>query len=81
MNDLNDVEQQVRDIIAEQLQVGIQNIKKNSAIAELGGDSLKALQLLSIFETHFNISISDEDAVKINSFKNAVEVIKKNLKK
>ncbi|HHT9106612.1 MAG TPA: acyl carrier protein [Candidatus Wujingus californicus] len=81
MNDLDDVEQQVRDIIAEQLQVGIQNIKKNSTIAELGGDSLKALQLLSIFETHFNISISDEDAVKINSFKNAVEVIKKNLEK
>ncbi len=81
MEDFDDIEQQVRNIIVEQLQVDVRNVTKDSTIDGLGGDSLKALQILSLFETHFNISISDEDAIKINSFKSAVEVVKKNLKK
>lgn len=81
MEDFDDIEQQVRNIIAEQLQVDVRNVKKDSTIDGLGGDSLKALQILSLFETQFNISISDEEAIKINSFKSAVELVKKNLKK
>jgi acyl carrier protein len=81
MEEFNALEQQVREIIAKQIDIDISKVKKDSSIASLGGDSLVALQLLSVFENHFNISIPDEDAVNIDSFKSAVDVIGKLLSK
>jgi acyl carrier protein len=69
------IESQVRKLIAEELQIEESAIPPEATIADLGGDSLKSLMLVSAFETHFNISIADEDAIKIKSVKTAVEVI------
>ncbi len=79
MEDFDNIEQQVRSLIAEQLQIDEKEVRKDSSIAELGADSFIALNLLSAFETHFDISISDDDAVNIDSFKSAVNIIKKSL--
>jgi acyl carrier protein len=76
MEEFDDIERQIRKIIAEELQVDEGEIRKDSTIEELGGDSLKALMLISSFENHFNVSITDEDAVKIKSFGTAASIVK-----
>ena len=81
MEKFSDLEQQVREIIAEQIDIDVSAVKKDSSISQLGGDSLAALQLLTVFENRFNITIPDDDAVKIDSFKSAVDIIEKLLKK
>ena len=77
MEEFDDVERQIRTIIAEELQADENEIHKDSTIEELGGDSLKALMLISSLENHFNITITDEDAVKIRSFGAAAAVVRK----
>ena len=81
MEEFDDFEQKVREIIATQIDIDVSAVKKDSSIAELGGDSLVALQLLTVFENNFSISIPDEDAVEIDSFQSAVNIIKKQLNK
>jgi len=75
--DFDDVELQIRRIIAEELEVDEHQIRRESTIEELGGDSLRALMLVSALENHFNITITDEDAVKIKSFSAAAEIVRK----
>jgi len=77
MEEFDDIEQQIRKIIAETLQIDEEKIHKDSSISELGGDSLMALMLITSLETQFNITISDDDAIKINSFDSAAAVVKK----
>lgn len=77
MEEFDDVELQIRKIIAEELQADEGEIRKDSTIAELGGDSLKALMLITALENHFNITIADEDAMKIKSFSSAADVVRK----
>ena len=77
MEEFDDIEQQIRKIIAETLQIDEGLIHKDSTIGELGGDSLMALMLITSLETQFNITISDDDALKINSFDSAAAVVKK----
>jgi acyl carrier protein len=77
MEDFDDIERQIRTIIAEELQADEKEIRKDSTIAELGGDSLKALMLITSLENHFNITISDEDAMKIKSFSAAAAIVRK----
>mgnify|MGYP001370458522 CR=1 FL=1 len=77
MEEFDDVELQIRKIIAEELQADEGEIHKDSTIAELGGDSLKALMLITALENHFNIAIADEDAMTIKSFGAAADVVRK----
>ena len=73
------IEQKVKEIIKEVLQAKDEDIKKASTITDLGGDSLSALGILAALEKEFEIDIPDEEALKINSFMAAVEVVKKSM--
>ena len=76
---MQDIESRVKRIIAEELQVDESDITNKATIADLGGDSLKALALIAAFEAEFNISIPDEDVVTMNSIQSAVDIVKKHL--
>lgn len=76
MEGLDALETQIREIIADHFDIDISEVRTDSTIAEFGGDSLEMLQLLAIFENRFNISISVEDARKIESVKSWVEFIR-----
>jgi len=80
MEMFDEVEQQIRKIIAEELQIDEQDIRKDSSIAELGGDSLKSLMIISALENHYDITISDEEAAGIKTFKSAADVVRKLIK-
>lgn len=77
---MDDIALKVKRIIAEELQVDESDISDEASIADLGGDSLKALALVSAFEANFDISIPDEDVMSINTIESVIEIVKKNLK-
>ena len=74
---MDNVEQRVKKIVAEQLGVNEADIKNESSfVDDLGADSLDTVELVMEFEDEFEISIPDEDAEKIQTVGAAVEYIK-----
>ena len=75
------VEDKVKTIIVEQLQVDEGEVTPNASfVDDLGADSLDTVELVMAFEEAFDIEIPDEDAEKIRTVKDAVEYIEKNTK-
>ena len=73
---MDNIEQRVKDIVAEQLGVDKANVKNESAFeADLGADSLDTVELVMAFEEEFGIEIPDEEAEKIQSVGQAIEYI------
>jgi acyl carrier protein len=75
------VDDKVKQIIVEQLQVDDAEVTPNASFQEdLGADSLDVVELVMQFEEAFDIQIADEDAEKIKTVKDAVDYITKNSK-
>jgi len=75
------VEEKVKQIIVEQLQVDEAEVTPNASFQEdLGADSLDVGELVMQFEEAFDLEIPDEDAEKIKTVKDAIEYIEKNEK-
>ena len=75
------VEQKVKQIIVEQLGVDESQVDNSASFVEdLGADSLDIVELVMALEEEFNIEISDEDAEKMTTVKDAVEYIDKHSK-
>ncbi|HCP47004.1 MAG TPA: acyl carrier protein [Deltaproteobacteria bacterium] len=71
------IEERVRQIIAEQLQIGTDDLKlESSFIDDLGADSLDIVELVMAMEDSFQMDIPDEEAEKIQTVKNAIDYIK-----
>jgi acyl carrier protein len=78
---MENIEQRVKKIIAEQLGVNEAEIKNGSSfVDDLGADSLDTVELVMAFEEEFGIEIPDEDAEKITRVKEAVEYIESHAK-
>ena len=74
------IEEKVRKIIVEQLDISEEDILPESSFKDdLGADSLELLDLVMKMEEEFDIQISDEDAEEIVSVQDAIERIEKNL--
>lgn len=70
------VEDKVKEIIVEQLGVDTEEVTQEASfINDLGADSLDTVELIMAFEEAFNIEISDEEAEKISTVKDAVNYI------
>ena len=70
------VEQKVKNIIAEQLGVGEDEIKLTSSfIEDLGADSLDIVELVMAMEEEFEVEIPDEEAENIKTVQDAVNYI------
>ncbi|MFB0520798.1 MAG: acyl carrier protein [Desulfatiglandales bacterium] len=73
------VEEKVKKIICEQLEVSEEDVvPEASFVDDLGADSLDQVELIMAMEEEFGISISDEEAEKIITVRDAIEYIKKN---
>lgn len=71
------IEEKVKEIIAEQLQIDIEKVKPEASfIDDLGADSLDTVELVMAFEEAFDIEIPDEDAEKIRTVQDAINYIK-----
>ena len=73
---MENIEQRVKKIIAEQLGVPESDVTNEKAfVADLGADSLDTVELVMRFEEEFGIEIPDEDAEKIQSVRDAYNYI------
>jgi len=69
-------EDKVKKIIAEKLSVElVEVIPEASFVDDLGADSLDLVELIMTMEEEFDIDISDEDAEKLESVKDAIDFI------
>jgi acyl carrier protein len=70
------IEQKVKNIIADQLGVGEEEIKITSSfIDDLGADSLDIVELVMAMEEEFEVEIPDEEAENIKTVQDAVTYI------
>jgi acyl carrier protein len=71
------VEERVKKIIAEQLDVEEDEVTPEASFVEdLGADSLDTVELVMALEEEFEIEIPDEDAEKILTVGKAMDYIK-----
>lgn len=78
---INNTEEQVRTIIAKKLSKKIEEVTLDSRLVEdLGADSLDVVELLMMLEDEYNITIQDEDAVKLNTIKDIIAFLDSNKK-
>jgi acyl carrier protein len=79
---MENIEQRVKKIVAEQLGVSEGDIKIDSSfVDDLGADSLDTVELVMALEEEFECEIPDEEAEKITTVQQAVDYINNNLKK
>ena len=70
------VEDKVKKIIAEKLSVDLEEVVLDASfVDDLGADSLDLVELIMTMEEEFDIDISDEDAEKLETVKNAIDFI------
>ena len=79
---MDNIEQRVRKIVAEQLGVNEGDIKSESSfVDDLGADSLDTVELVMALEEEFECEIPDEDAEKITTVQQAIDYVTANPKK
>jgi len=75
-----DIEQRVKEIIADQLGEPVENITPDKDfVNDLGADSLDVVELVMALEEEFGIEIPEEDAEKIKTVGDAINYIKQKL--
>ena len=75
------LEQEIRELIAEIIEVEPGQIDPNANLVEdLGMDSMMALEILAALEKKYKIKIAEEDLPKITSVNRATELAKKYVK-
>jgi acyl carrier protein len=71
-----DIGQRVKEIIAKNLDVDVNDIKPESSfINDLGADSLAIVELVLALEEEFELDIPDEETEKIRTVQDAVTYI------
>ncbi|MEO5654639.1 MAG: acyl carrier protein [Nitrosospira sp.] len=73
---MENVEQRIKKIVAEQLGVTEADVKSESSfVDDLGADSLDTVELVMALEEEFECEIPDEQAEKINTVQQAIDYI------
>jgi len=70
------IEDKVKKIIAEKLSVDMAEVVPDASfVDDLGADSLDLVELIMSMEEEFDVEISDEDAEKITTVKDAFDYV------
>ena len=70
-------EDRVKEIIAKELEVGVQQLAPEAKfIEDLGADSLDIVELVMALEEEFSLDIPDEDAEKLKTVGDAMNYLK-----
>ena len=70
------LEERVKKIVADQLGLDPNDVQSDASFTDdLGADSLDTVELVMALEEEFDTEISDEDAEKITTIKEAIDYI------
>jgi len=72
------IEERVREVVREQLDVDGDIDDNASFIDDLGADSLDTVELVMSLEEEFDCEIPDEEAEKITTVQHAIDYVKAN---
>lgn len=76
---MDDLEQKVKKIIAEQLGKDVEDIKNEASfIEDLGADSLDTVELVMALEDAFKVQIPDEQQENLRTVQQAIDFIRAN---
>ena len=79
---MENIEQRVKKIVAQQLGVNEAEIKNESSfVDDLGADSLDTVELVMALEEEFETEIPDEEAEKITTVQQAMDYVTGHSKK
>ena len=68
--------EKVKAIIAKELNIDESKITLESSLSEdLGADSLDLVELLMTLEDEFNVTVSDDEAIKLKTVEDIVKII------
>lgn len=71
------LEDKVKEIIVDQLEVNAEQVTPTASfIEDLGADSLDTVQLVMAFEEEFGAEIPDQDAEKLTTVGAVIEYLK-----
>ena len=73
-----ETQSKVVEIVAEKLRIPKENIKPEVTFKDLGADSLDTVDIIMAFEESFGLEIADEDAEKIETIGQAIELLHNN---
>ncbi|MCB9357233.1 MAG: acyl carrier protein [Calditrichaeota bacterium] len=74
---MSDMENKVKKIIADRLQVDLSSVTDGAGFVEdLGADSLDLVELVMAFEEEFGLEIPDQDAETMKTVGDAVNYLK-----
>ena len=74
---MSSIEEQVKSIVAEQLDVKEDEVTNDASfVDDLGADSLDTVELVMALEEEFETEIPDEEAEKITTVQLAIDFIK-----
>ncbi|MCZ6499579.1 MAG: acyl carrier protein [Gammaproteobacteria bacterium] len=74
---MSNIEEQVKQIVAEQLGVKVEEVTNEASfVDDLGADSLDTVELVMALEEEFDTEIPDEEAEKITTVQLAIDYVK-----
>ena len=77
---MSEMETKVFKLIAEQLEVPLDQVKTEARfIEDLGADSLDVVELIMTLEEEFEVDIPDDDAQKLATVGDAIKFIEEHL--
>ncbi|WP_339048211.1 acyl carrier protein [Candidatus Mesenet endosymbiont of Phosphuga atrata] len=74
------IENRVKEIISNQFKKDISQLSTSSTFNDLGADSLDTVEVIMAVEDAFSISISDDDAQKMQNLGDIVKYIEDKIK-
>ncbi len=81
MSTSTEIEAQVTDVIRHHLHVTDRDLDmRTHFVDDLGADSLALVELTLVFEETFDIDISDEEADRIRTVRDAIISVERNLR-
>ena len=78
---MNELEQEIIDIIAEEGEIDRSEITPDSNLYDLGIDSLSSLEILVALEEKYDIVIKQNRLRNVNSVRGIIRVVSNELKK
>lgn len=74
------VEQRVKEVIARQLKVKMEDIAEEADfVHDLGADSMSSIELVAAFEAEFDIDMDEDAALSVKTVGKAIEFIQNEL--